>query len=102
INPGYPFPRLPYASAFLSLVLSSGAAARKANPAATKVQPPAHHKILQLRVIPSQVEFSNPREYRKILVAGKTDQAQEIDARDRKSTRLNSSHIPLSRMPPSS
>src|ERR1051326_1247469 len=79
MNPSYPFRRLPYASAFLSLVLSSGGAAGEPTPAATKVQPPAHHKILQLRVIPSQVEFSNPREYRKILVVGKTDQAQEID-----------------------
>src|ERR1043165_5988295 len=61
------------------MLISEAAATREASSAATKVQPPAHHKILQLRVIPSQVEFSNPREYRKILVVGKTDQAQEID-----------------------
>jgi hypothetical protein len=39
----------------------------------------AAHKVTSIRVVPSEVAFSQSSEYRKILVLGKTGQAHEID-----------------------
>ncbi len=39
----------------------------------------AEYKVTEIRLIPSQVVFSGPSEYRKVLVMGKTDQSGEID-----------------------
>jgi hypothetical protein len=36
-------------------------------------------KLTQIQVVPAQVVFSNPREYRRVLVLGKTEGAGEID-----------------------
>src|SRR5437773_6362629 len=80
MNQSYPSRWIASASAFLSFVLVFGTArAGDTSAAAKKPAPDANYKVMQLRVIPSQVEFSNPREYRKVLVLGKTGGAGEID-----------------------
>src|SRR5690348_1251389 len=39
----------------------------------------AGFKVVKIRIIPTEVSFSSSREYRKILVMGKTAEAGEID-----------------------
>ncbi|PYV21683.1 MAG: hypothetical protein DMG24_18875, partial [Acidobacteria bacterium] len=76
------FPKTLFASASLPIILFLGiATAEETAPsaAAAKVKPDAAYKVDQLRLVPAQVEFSNPRDYRKILVLGKVQGAGEID-----------------------
>lgn len=47
--------------------------------ATTEPSPAATPTVSQIRLQPSQILFTDPREYRKVLVTGKTAQAGEID-----------------------
>src|SRR5215471_1537852 len=75
------FRRAQCPTTFLSLVIfmSSAAAAQTKPSSPTNSHPEADYKFVHLRLVPAQVEFSNPREYRKILVLGKTQGGGEID-----------------------
>src|SRR5438128_5729976 len=62
-----------------ALVLAAATAEETKPAAATNPHPDAAYKVVQLRLVPSQVEFSNPRDYRRVLVLGKVEGVGEID-----------------------
>ena len=78
---GNRFRRAHGASTLLSLAMfmSSAAADQKTPSSATHSRPDADYKFVHLRLVPAQVEFSDAREYRRILVLGKTQGGVEID-----------------------
>jgi len=55
----------------LAMFMSSAAADQKTPSSATHSRPDTDYKFVQLRLVPAQVEFSDAREYRRILVLGK-------------------------------
>jgi len=62
-----------------ALVLAAATAEETKPAAATNPHPDAAYRVVQLRLVPGQVEFSNPRDYRRVLVLGKVEGAGEID-----------------------
>jgi uncharacterized protein DUF1549/uncharacterized protein DUF1553 len=70
------------AMAFILLFIVGGATAGADEPKpapAQNVKLTAGFKVTQIRTVPTEVSFSNSRDYRKILVMGKTAGAGEID-----------------------
>ncbi len=70
------------AAAFILLFIVAGRApgADEPKPAlAQDAKLTAGFKVIKIRTVPTEVSFSNSREYRKILVVGKTAEAGEID-----------------------
>src|ERR1051326_2111462 len=55
----------------------------------------------QRKLLPAVLFAARPETVRIVAVGLAEDMRQAVSYRDRKSTRLNSSHIPLSRMPSS-
>src|SRR2546427_13133294 len=62
-----------------ALVLAAATAEETKPAAATNPHPDAAYRVVQLRLVPGQVEFSNPRDYRRVLVLGKVEGGGEID-----------------------
>ncbi|HLW80129.1 MAG TPA: hypothetical protein VKU44_11085, partial [Terriglobia bacterium] len=76
--------RLPIlgAAALLTLAAGTALAAEDTKPeavASPEAKLLAAYKVTSIRLIPSEVVFSNAADYRKVLVIGKTDTANEID-----------------------
>src|SRR5437764_15007121 len=68
-------------AALLTLAAGIALAADDAKPAAALPEAKllAAYKVTAIRLIPSELVFSSASDYRKMLVLGKTDQANEID-----------------------
>src|SRR3989454_9275375 len=76
------FRQVRLATVFISIFIFSGFAVAqdKSNTAAAaKVTPASEIKVSQIRLFPAEVVFSDPREYRKVVVLGKTEEAGEFD-----------------------
>src|SRR2546426_8635431 len=76
------FRQVRLATVFISIFIFSGFAVAQDNSktaAAAKATPASEIKVSQIRLFPAEVVFSDPREYRKIAVLGKTEEASEID-----------------------
>src|SRR2546427_10070843 len=76
------FRQVRLATAFISIFIFSGFAVAqdKSNTAAAaKATPASEIKVSQIRLFPAEVVFSDPREYRKVVVLGKTEEAGEFD-----------------------
>ncbi len=74
--------RIKWAGTFITVIILAGMAlgSDNAKPSATPdTTPTGDYKVSQIRLQPSQVVFANAREYRKVLVMGKTEGAGEID-----------------------
>ena len=76
------FRQVRLATVFISIFIFSGFAVAWDNSnsaAAAKATPASEIKVSQIRLFPAEVVFSDPREYRKVVVLGKTEEAGEID-----------------------
>src|SRR3989454_6659920 len=76
------FRQVRLATVFISIFIFSGFAVAqdKSNTAAAaKATPASEIKVSQIRLFPAEVVFSDPREYRKVVVLGKTEEAGEFD-----------------------
>src|SRR3989449_2194057 len=76
------FRQVRLANAFISIFIFSGFAVAKDKSntaAAAKATPASEIKVSQIRLFPAEVVFSDPREYRKVAVLGKTEDAGEFD-----------------------
>src|SRR5712692_6022106 len=76
------FRQVRLATAFISIFIFSGFAVAWDNSntaAAAKATPASEIKVTQIRLFPAEVVFSDPREYRKVVVLGKTEEAGEFD-----------------------
>src|SRR5712692_9706712 len=76
------FRQVRLATAFISIFIFSGFAVAQDNSktaAAAKATPASEIKVSQIRLFPAEVVFSDPREYRKVVVLGKTEEAGEFD-----------------------
>src|SRR3989441_7972630 len=77
-----PFGQVRVVTVVISIFIFSGFAVAQDNSktaAAAKATPASEIKVSQIRLFPAEVVFSDPREYRKIAVLGKTEEAGEID-----------------------